>query len=85
MVRLISGPWWAVFLAFPTLLYLWARDLKARDLLVSAVASALACFLSKELPQLQIQPWHVVIKGQGRAGGAAVCATRMGSSGEAHL
>ena len=49
------------------------------------MASALACFLSKQLPQLEIQPWHLVIKGQGRAGGAVACAACMDSSGEAHV
>lgn len=70
---------------FPALLYLCAHELKARDLLISAVASALACFLSKQLPQLEIQPWHLVVKGQGRAGGAVVCPACMGFSSEARL
>lgn len=67
------------------LLYLCACNLKAHDLLISAVASALACFWSRQLPQLEIQPWHMVIEGQGRAGGAVVCAACIDSSGEVRL
>lgn len=57
---------------FPMFLYLCVCDLKARALLIPAMASALACFLSKQMPQLEIQPWHMVIEGQGRARGAVV-------------
>lgn len=46
--------------------------MKAHALLIPAVASALACFLSKQMPQLEIQPWHKVTEGQGRARGAVV-------------
>lgn len=82
MMGITSGPWQAVFLEFSTLLYLCAWNLKARDLLISAVASSPACFWRK---QLEIQPWHMVIKGQGRAGSAVVCTACRDSSGEAHV
>lgn len=81
----LTSDLWSVLLAFPILLSLCPHNLKAWDLLIPPVASALACFLSRQPPQLASPPQHMVIKGKGAAGGAAVCAVCMGSPREAHV